>query len=189
MTYTDLKTAVAGYFNRGDLATKVDGWIDLAESFLFREITPNSIETSVTGTATSTITLPADFSRLLRLDVDYYGTTVTLDYTTQGNGFVIEANTIRLVNMPEGSFDYTLYYSPKLLPLSDSNTSNWLLENGYDLYFYASALEGAKATKNAGEVNTIMPIIPALLESVKGYASRSKIPVSGSLRAKPRSAV
>lgn len=189
MTYSELKTAVAGYFNRGDLDTKVGEWIKRAESFLFREISPGSIEATASGTASGTIALPVDFSMLRRLDVDYYGTTVTLDYTTQGRGFVVEGNEIRLVNMPQGSFSYTLYYSPKITALSDANTTNWLLTNGYDLYFYVSALEGAKAMKNSGEVNTIMPLIPTLLESVKGYAARSKIPTMGSLRVRPRSSV
>lgn len=189
MTYSDLKTAVTAYFNRGDLADKVDGWIDRAESFLFREISPNTIETTATGTATETIALPADFSRLIRLDVDYYGRIVTLDFTTQGSGFIIEGETIRLVNMPEGSFSYTLYYSPKLTALSDANTTNWLLDNGYDLYFYLTVLEGAKALKNQTEISFVGPLIPTILESVKGYAKRSKIPQDGGLQVKPRHAV
>lgn len=189
MTYSELKTNVAGYFNRGDLAGKVAGWIERAESFMFREISPNTIEATATGTTAGTIALPSDFSRLIRLDVDYYGNVTTLDYTTQGDGFVIEGSTIRLVNQPEGSFSYTIYYAPKLAALSDSNTTNWLLDNGYDLYFYATIFEGAKALKNAQEINTVGAFLPAILDSVKGYATRSKIPQSGGLQVKPRRAV
>jgi hypothetical protein len=189
MTYSELKTNVAGYFNRGDLADKVDGWIDRAEAFMFREISPHTIEATDTGTTTGTIALPADYSKLIRLDVDYYGSVCTLDYTTQGNGFVIEGETIRLLNEPEGSYSYTLYYAPKLTALSEANTTNWLLENGYDLYFYASVLEGAKALKNANEIGVVSSILPLVLESVKGYAMRSKIPSSGSLQIKLRRAV
>lgn len=186
MTYSELKTNVAAYFNRGDLADKVDGWLDRAEAYLFREISPNSIEATATGTASETISLPADFSTLIRLDVDYYGKTVTLDYTTQGSGFVIEGETIRLVNMPETSFSYSLYYAPKLEPLSGSVTTNWLLDNGYDLYFYATVFEGAKALKNAVEINTVGQMLPTLLDSVRNYAMRAKAPRAGGLQIKPR---
>lgn len=189
MTYSELKTNVAAYFNRGDLADKVDGWIDRAEAFMFREISPHTIEATDTGTTTGTIALPVDYSKLIRLDVDYYGSVCTLDYTTQGDGFIIEGETIRLVNQPEGSFSYALYYAPKLTALSDANTTNWLLDNGYDLYFYASVLEGAKAMKNMQEIGTVSVLIPSILESVKGYATRSKIPSAGSLQIKPRRAV
>lgn len=189
MTYSELKTEVAAYFNRGDLASKVDGWIDRAESFLFREISPNTIEAVATGTSTGSITLPADFSSLIRIDVDYYGRTVTLDYTTQGQGFVIEGNTLRLVKMPNASFSYSLYYAPKLANLSASVATNWLLENGYDLYFYATVFEGAKSLKNSVEISTVGQILPTLVDSVKNYAMRAKTPRSGSLQVKPRGAV
>lgn len=189
MNYSELKTNIAGYFNRGDLTTKVPKWVELAEAFLFREISPNTVETSVSGTTTGTISLPADFSSLIRLDLVVGGRPYSLDYTTQGTGFVIDGETIRLTGFTTIDASYTLHYAPNMAALSDTNPTNWLLDNGYDLYFYVSALEGARALKNDGEIGRITPMIPTLLDSVKGKAKRVKFPTSGSLQIKPRSAI
>lgn len=189
MNYSELVANVAGYFNRGDVIQKVPGWIVLAESFLFREISPNTVETSVSGTTTGTIALPADFSTLIRLDLTLGDRSVSLDYTTQGTGFAIEGETIRLTGFTTIDASYTLHYAPNMAALSDTNSTNWLLDNGYDLYFYVSALEGARALKNDTEIGRIAPMITTLLESVRSKAKRVKLPTSGSLQVKPRGAV
>ena len=50
MNYTDLKNAIVNYTHRDDLTAKLPTFIQLAEAYIFRELSLNEIEISVTST-------------------------------------------------------------------------------------------------------------------------------------------
>ena len=52
MNYDELKTDVAAYLHRTDLTDKLAGFIERAESYLFRELAIKELEVSVSGTTT-----------------------------------------------------------------------------------------------------------------------------------------
>ena len=196
MTYSDLQTAVTAHLHRADLAAKMPGFIALAEAYLFRELQVKEMQISVTGTTTGGYApLPSDFGTLSRITVTYNGLVRTLDYmarpdtVTYGSVFPasysLENNQIRIFNALDGQA-YTLYYIPDIQPLSNTVSTNWLLTNAYDLYFYASALEGAKHVRNQGEIDKLTPMIPPLLDSVKRFSERRAQPMTGALQIKPR---
>lgn len=196
MTYTDLQTNVTAYLHRADLAAKMPGFIALAEAFMFRELQVKEMQVSVTGTTTGGYgTLPADFGTLSRITVGYNGSIRTLNYRVQfdsttsvslyPDSFSLENNQIRIWGAGDGQA-YTLYYIPDVQPLSGMVSTNWLLTNAYDLYFYASALEGAKHVRNQGEIDKLTPQIQPLLDSVKRFSDRRAQPMTGSLQVKPR---
>lgn len=194
MTYSELQTNVANYLHRADIAAKVPGFIALAEAFLFRELQIKELQISVTGTTTDEYaTLPADFGTLSRISVMSGDREYSLDYKAQAetatksvpDSFALENDKLRIWGSGTGQA-YTLYYIPNVQPLSVSVSTNWLLENAYDLYFYASALEGAKHVRNQGEIDKLTPQIAPLLDSVKRFADRRAQPVTGSLQIKPR---
>lgn len=200
MNYSSLKTDVAGYLNRTDLAAYIPGFIERAEAFLQREIYPADTETSESGTTSGgVISLPVDFGELRRLTVTSYGVERTLEYKTPDyndtgdgfapDGYAFEGGAIRLFPEAGTGYPYTIYYRPKLAALSDSAPTNWLTSIAPDLYLYASALEGAKHTKNSEEVATLSGMLPALLDSVRGYIKRRAMPTLGSLRMRPNGVI
>ena len=196
MNYSDLQTAVITYFKRGDIAARVPSWIELAEAYLFRELSVKSTAINTTGTTTDDIvTLPGDFETLVRITISTNGIEQNLDYVTapdeytwtdlQPSFYTIEGDSLRIINSGTG-MAYKLYYLPKLGNLSGSITTNWLLANGEDLYLYATALQGAVELKNDGEVAKLTQIVTQLLDSVRRYAERAGQPLSGRLQIKPR---
>lgn len=198
MTYAELQTDAAAYLHRTDLSAKMPGFVALAEASLFRELASlKPTQTQATGTTSGgLISLPADLSSIDKLTVSYAGTEMELPfrndpsiYVAGGDvpdGYLIEGDSIRLLPAAGTGYGYTLYYTPKLVPLSDSVATNWLLTNAPDLYMYAVALEGARYVRNASVVALLGPMVAGLLDSVQRSAERTGQPTRGGLQIRAR---
>lgn len=196
MSYATLQADVATYLHRSDLTAVMPSLVALAEASLFRELQIKGEEVSVDGvTVGGYALLPADFGAVSKLAITYGGVTRLLDYSNvpeastsidlAPNKFRLENGKLRIYGTSDGQA-YTLYYLPTIAPLSDSNTTNWLLDNAADLYFYATALEGAKHIRDDGETQKLAAMVPPLLDSVRRLAERKGQPTSGGLQIKPR---
>ena len=196
MSYATLQTDVATYLHRSDLTAVMPSLIALAEASLFRELQIKGEEVSVDGvTVGGYALLPADFGAVSKLAITYAGATRLLDYANLADipssadpapsKYRLENGKLRIYGTSDGQA-YTLYYLPAIAPLSDSNTTNWLLDNAADLYFYAVALEGAKHIRDDGETQKLAAMVPPLLDSVRRLAERKGQPTSGGLQIKPR---
>jgi hypothetical protein len=151
--YSELQTAVLNWLSRtGDtnLANRVTECIALAELSFNRELRTRQMETSDTLTPVNGVcTLPNDFLELRRLYING-SQPQELEYLTpenfflkypaltQGGGetsryYTIEGNSILLSDISSGTDVKILYYQ-EIPALSDSNTSNWLLNKHHDLY-------------------------------------------------------
>ncbi len=198
MTYAELQVAAADYLHRTDLATKMPGFVTLAEASLFRELASlKPTDTEITGTTSGgLIPIPADLASIVKLSVTYAGTESELPYRNDPSiyaaggdvpsGYDIQGDSIRLLPAAGTGYGYTLYYTPKLVPLSDSVTSNWLLANAPDLYMYAVALEGARHVRNAPVVALLGPMVAGLLDSVQRSSERTGQPTRGGLQIRAR---
>jgi hypothetical protein len=195
MTYSTLQADVADYLHRADLTAKLPAFVALAEAYLFRELQIKDMALSVAGTTTGEYgTLPADFGSVSKVTITVGSAEYTLDYKSQDyspsgvtypTSYALENNEIRLFGASTGSA-YTLYYLPKIAALSGVNTTNWLLENGYDAYLYATALEGAKYIRDAAQVQELSSIVPGLVDSVRRLSERKGQPTNASLQIKVR---
>lgn len=197
MNYTTLKSSVDDYFHRGDITAKIPDFIELAENYLFRELNVRELQTSVAGItiAGGYGTLPTDFYSIARITVAHGSLTTDLDYMavpivsstvlTHPVNYSLENNQIRIIGAGAGQA-YTLFYTPKVLPLSASVTTNWILTNASDLYLYASCLEAARYIKDEGEIAALPQTITMLLETTRRFSERRGQPSVGSLRIRPR---
>ena len=199
MNYSELQANIATYLHRTDLATVIPTFIQLAEGYLFRELSPPETEIVATGsTVSGYAVLPADFGSLQRLTVTSGGVTRALEYIALANVgtevqqapgyYTFEAGKLRIYGTSTGQ-PYTLHYLPNMGALSDTNTSNWLLANAPDLYLYASCLEGAKYIRDDQEGIKLQTIVTAMTDSVRRMAERKGIPAAGPLQIKVRHAV
>ena len=188
MTYSELKSLLADYLHRTDLTAKIPGFIALAESFLFRELSIKELEISVTGTAIDgLIALPADCASVGRVTVSLSGHESAIDYASNPHAYpageaatyTLESGALRL-DSPAAA--YTLYYAPKLIALSDINTSNWLLVNAPDLYLAASQLEGSRYTQNGEQIAILTGVLPSMLDSVQRLTRRTGLPMRGGFK-------
>jgi len=194
MTYTTLKTDIAEYLHRDDLTAKIPAFILLAESMMFRAIDLKDMETTEDGVTTGGYAdIPADFSSLTKITITTNSVEVTLDYMADPHavvgsvpsGYSYEAGQIRLWGAATGQA-YKMYYKAKLSNLSSTVATNWLLDNGGDLYLYASALEGAKYIKDQTEIAMLSSLVSALVASVKSKIERMHYPSSAGLQIRAR---
>lgn len=196
MNYTQLQAAIADYLHRSDLTAQIPTFISLAEATLFREVSIPETETSANGTITGGYgALPADFGSITKISVTYGGAARLLDYiniadvytaTEASPGYYTFQNgQIRIFGAGDGQ-TYTLYYIPALAPLSSTVSTNWLLENAQDLYFYSSCLEAAKFTRDQDEIVRLGSYVGPLLDSVRRNATRKLQPSMTTLQIKPR---
>jgi hypothetical protein len=171
-SYQSLKAEVADTLNRTDLSTTTaqrtamslsDGALNMmvanAESRLRRDPRCKKVQErspfTVSGDATA---LPSDFGSVKSLRHD--GTTyyfpisivssdmlpaLKLKYGPEGppQHASVVAGTLRFAPVPNASFSLKLEYWTKLTALSDTNTTNWLLNEHPDIYYYATLFESA----------------------------------------------
>jgi hypothetical protein len=169
-SYSDLKTAIAGYLARSDLTTQIPDFIRLAELRLRRDLRIRQMLKSVT-TATvagdSTVELPSDFLEVR--DFVVIGNPVQpLNYSSPSAfnrntrsweigkplDYTILANDFQLAPVPDAVYTVKMLYFAAPTFLSDSNTSNVFLANTPDALLYAALLEAEPYLMNDARLNT-----------------------------------
>jgi hypothetical protein len=177
--FSELQTAIAEWLYRtGDTAyaTRAPDLIALFEAdFIIdpdmRTLDMEEIDTATIGTSAA-LALPAGYLSPIRAKVigSAIGTpdqdliyvtpdrAAVLDATTATDGtaryYTVLANQIFITPqkwVPTGAtFEFTYY---KFSGLSDSNTTNWLLQKYPNLYLYGSLLQGAAYVDDDGAVS------------------------------------
>jgi hypothetical protein len=154
MTYSELKTNIANYLNRSDLTSEIDIFIDNTEAELNRRLRVADQVKRATATADAQyLSLPSDwleavnveitsnnFSPLMQMSIE------SLDIYRKANNnvtgqpiyFALVDNTMELAPTPDASYTLQLTYFSKIDALSDSNTTNFVLNSHPDLYLYGS---------------------------------------------------
>jgi len=166
-TRNELLADIDAWIARAGLSTDQDAgtFLRLAEAKITRRIRVRAQETTTTLIASSRNTaLPSDFLAMRSLSLD---STMdrTLEYlpperireapiwNNQGGGltdntaqaYTIEGTNIVLAPAPSALAPVTLdiVYFAKFSPLVNSNDTNWLLINNYDIYLFALLFEVA----------------------------------------------
>lgn len=158
-TYAELKTAVADFLNRDDLTSVLGTFVSLAEANLNRDIRHWKMEQRSTAEIDDQyLTLPTDWLDTVRITVkDTVPYALNLmsrdeiqdaryaagDVSGKPTHYAHIAGEVELYPTPDATYDIELLYNQRIEALSDSNTSNWLLEEAPDLYLYATLVETA----------------------------------------------
>ena len=153
-TYSELQAAVADWLNRTDLTSAITDFISLAEAEFQRTIRHRKMITRSDATIDSEYSAtPADWyqsvSLVLKTDPVHpleYVTNEAMNElkssssaTGKPNYYTHVGTEIQVFPAPDGT-GYTgeLVYYGKIDPLTDSNTSNWLLDIAPDIYLYGT---------------------------------------------------
>ena len=194
MTYTELQAQIAAYLHRTDLAARIPTFIALAEAYLFRELQIRETQTTATLTTTNDYAdLPVDFSSLSKITATRGSTEYALDYQAAPDvysqaipgTYSLDTGRIRIAGAGTGAI-FTLYYIPRPPALSDTVQTNWLLDAAPDLYLYASALEGAKYTRDMQEAANLAGLVQGAMDAVRRYIETRGRPAVGSMQIKVR---
>ena len=204
-TYANLKTAIANELNRSDLTSYIPDWITLCEARLKREEGVRYVRKDTITLSSATVALPSDFHEPVAL---YYesgnrygplerrnpqdmaelwgmlgggtGTPRYCAYTKNGESLLVAPS-------PDTSYVATIIYVADLPVLSDSNTSNWVLEHFPDLYFYGSLMHSAPFLKDDTRLLVWEQFLEKGLEQLRRHKERQEY--SGPLTMRPTRAI
>ena len=158
-TYAELQSAVADWLDRTDLTAAITNFITIAESEFNRTIRHRKMITRADATIDSEYSAtPADWyqtvSLILKTDP-----VCSLEYVTnEAMNALKESGSapgkplyyshvgteIQAYPAPDGTgYSGELVYYAQVPALSDSNTSNWLLDLAPDIYLYGSLKQSA----------------------------------------------
>jgi len=179
-TYATLQTAVANWISRDDLTDRIPEFIALAEAHFNRAIRRPEMENSATSTLSgATLAFPADFLAVKSMYLDdnpdrelaympygqlrdLYGSSTTgvPQVYTQADGCFYFAPA------PSDSYSLVMVYWQEIPALSDSNTTNWLLDMAPDLYLYGSLAHAAKYIRDDAEFAASLTMAERLIDEL-----------------------
>ena len=154
-TYDELKTSIANWADRDDLAAFIPDFIALAEARFNRELRLRSMEqkeyaNTVSGQAN--YALPTNYLQMREFRLNQ-NPTVSLTYVSPeiyeawnlGQGvpqvYTIIANEIRIGPIPSGVYEMEMLFWRRFPNLSSTTTTNWMLSNSPDIYLYGTLME------------------------------------------------
>ena len=158
-TYSALKTSIANWLNRSDLTDEIsDDFIVLTEADLNSKLRIRKMITQATITINAeTASLPTGFLQVRDFYILNGGNKYALKYITpaqmdqikgssmsgQPSTYTILGDDLRFAPIPSGTYTGYLNYYKKFDPLSDSNTTNYILTNHPSIYLYGSLYHAA----------------------------------------------
>lgn len=181
--YTDLQASIASWMNRGDLASKIPDFIQLAEARIARDLRVRKMLATVTlaTTAGGSVALPDGFLDFKSMTLNgspleymtpeqmayQYGTLSMLpsNYTIDGANVVFGP-------APDGAYSVPARYYKRIAPLSVEPT-NWLLTEAPNLYLHGALIEGYIFIKNTKEVGEQGALFQATVDALHLADARS----------------
>src|SRR3990167_854808 len=192
-TYSEIKTAVATWLARDDLANPIVDFVTLFEAAANRRLRVRQMEASADLTpASGEVALPSDYLAWRR--VTWTGSTrVELEYagpswlqaaypdTPAGTPkyFTIEGSTLLI--RPTSTTDLEFLYYQKIPVLSDTNTTNWLLTAHPDLYLFGALTEARLFARNIDQAALWKTRRDELFEEIQMLSNKTR--GAGAIRA------
>lgn len=164
-SYSELKTAVSDWTGRSDLTAKLSDFVAMAESKLADRMILKDYESEESLTLTTDqnyVALPSGYISPIAFWLIVDGERVPLVKTlpellpydtdsTEPEFWAIDGENIRF-DCPAGEAYSAKFRMLKTYNLSDTNTSNYLLERRPDIYLAACMVEAYRYTRNDKEL-------------------------------------
>jgi len=158
-TYATLKTAVASFLNRSDLAASITDFVTLAEAQMNRRLRVREMVGRSTASLTDeflavpgdflgtrTVTIATDPTAILRyVSPDEAERLKATVYTATGTPkvYTVLGDEFQFLPAPDDTYTVNMTYWKAIPALSDNNTSNWVLAAHPDAYLYGALLQSA----------------------------------------------
>lgn len=190
--YTNLKTTISDFLNRDDLASAVPTFIQLAEAQFNRDIRHWRMEARSNGQQSQGdqyMQLPADWNETIRLHLTGGGTSILELLSLSGMAdkraaaedqagtprfYAHVRGEFELYPTPDEDTDFELLYYAKIPALSDSNTSNWLLEYAPDVYLYGALGHSAPYLQEDARLAVWAQMYAAAVQNLNNQSERVK---------------
>ena len=190
--YTNLKTTISDFLNRDDLDSVIPTFIQLAEAQMNRDVRHWQMEARSSGQqdqGDQYMQVPADWVETIRLILTAEGTSVLELLSLSGMAdrrakAEDAADTPRFYSHVRGEFelyptpsadtDFELLYYAKIPALSDSNTTNWLLEYAPDVYLYGALTHSAPFLQEDARLAVWAQMYAASVQNLNNQSERVK---------------
>ncbi len=148
-TYLGLRDAIESWSHRNDVASRLDDFIDLAESEMLKWLRIRDMETRSTAvTSGRYLSLPTDFLEMRRLRMisgaqyfELLQSTPEGMYITQDSGmpklFTI-TSAIEFDRTPDSAYTVEMQYYGKPEPISSTNATNAILTRYPSIYLFGA---------------------------------------------------
>lgn len=184
MNYAQLQSNIADFLNRSDLTSVIPTFIGLAEAQMERALRVRQmVGRSTAEIDTQYSALPPDFLEAKTFKVISsrpiqpieFVTPEQMDGMDQMNAsapgipkyFTIIGNQIRVSPTPDSTYEVELVYTTRLPKLSNSNTSNWLLQSSPDAYLYGALMQAAPYLKDDERITVWGTLYNTAVEAIK----------------------
>lgn len=157
-TFTELKASIADWMLRDDLTSVIPDFIALAEADMNRQLEHWRMEELSALSVSSQFTaLPSDFLSAKRVELsDTYGRRMEAmsradmqqqrmelqDATGKPQYYAITDGQLEVLPSPNATYTVNLHYKERIPALSDSNATNWVLDDNPDLYLFGALAAG-----------------------------------------------
>ena len=192
-TFAELKSSIADWLNRDDLTSAIPDFISLAEANMDRSIRHWRMEKRVTANVSGQYTglvgdylegIPFSIASGDRLELLSQGEmqqrrTAYDDTTGKPQYYAISDGQLELYPTPDGTYAVEMLYYGQITPLSDSNTTNWLLTHHPDAYLYGSLLHAAPYLGEDQRAGTWGSLYQGALDAINKESSNAKFGGSG----------
>jgi hypothetical protein len=158
-TYSQLRTAIADFLNRDDLAATVPTFIALAEADISRRLRHWQMEERATAEMdTQYSAVPADWVETIRFQTLGNGTRPlelisraemldrranARDAVGRPQFYTMAAGQFEVFPTPDQTYNAELLYFARVPALSDAAPTNWLLTAASDAYLYGALVHSA----------------------------------------------
>ena len=195
--YTTLQSAIENALHRSDLDSSIPDFIAICEAKLNKKLRLRALETRVTSSVTTEyVALPTGFLsiRNIQLNTDpkvrlEYVTPdyIDLNYPDSSTGkpkfYTIVGGEIQLAPAPDGTYTVEMSYFKKLDLATDS--TNWVLTNSPDVYYYGSLLEAAAYLKNDKRIPVWSSLFEKAVSELELADRNDRLPIGGGLQMRP----
>lgn len=159
-TYSGLQAHIADTLNRDDMTSAIQTFIQLAEADMNRQLRHWQMEDRVAGTLdTRYSAIPTGWLETVRFNIITSNGTQRLELMSQADianrryadndvagtpvGYALTAGELEVYPTPDDSYPMEMTFYKSITSLSDSNTSNWVLEYFPDAYLYGALVHSA----------------------------------------------
>lgn len=194
-TYAELKTAIANWLNRDDLTSVIPDFISLAEADMDRKVRHWRMEKRATVQLDDQYSrVPSDWLESIRFYLSG-GDTYELRQTSHSDMINRRMNAANVAGRPQyftmsdGAFEifptpdtaYTaeLLYYGRTAALSDSNTSNWVLEYAPDAYLYGALVHSAPYLVDDQRTQIWASLYQSAIDNVNMASDKARSTTSG----------
>lgn len=157
-SYSELKTSIANFLHRSDLTSLIPEFIFDGETRIYNDLRIKAMETAFTATISGgVVAIPSSFLEWKNLYVNSSpiqkldrksAEWIYQNYPTRASDgtpkyFAQDGTNLIFAPYPNSASEIKGTYYKRLAALSDSNTTNWFIENAPDLLRYAALCESA----------------------------------------------